>query len=170
MRPGTSLIWTLRDSNIRLACGRRFRRHVKRTIPHMAALRDRGNANVLAILLVETFYRPRLVRWLEYLIWMTTSLARGTRETISVGPAQLQLRHWRDAGLLDGVDFSLRRLATVSSLEANYEACRRYLSARGALREHDPAALARTYAGGERLAFPALLAQARQVVAGQASA
>ncbi len=136
---------------------RAFRRHLRRLEPRLEQLRAQGldSPNVLTLLTVESFYRSGPARLAEYVLWAATSaLRRPSVEYLSVGRAQVQLRHWRTLGLLDDTRFSLRRLARVRDLEANYEACLRYLERQGALHEPEPAALARTYAGGVQAALP----------------
>jgi hypothetical protein len=47
--------------------------------------------------------------------------------------AQVQLRHWRASGLLDGMRPTPRRLALVRDWQANDRACESFLRARSAL-------------------------------------
>jgi hypothetical protein len=154
----------MRDANITIARRLRFRRHLRRIEPVLAGLRSNGHSepNVLAILAVESFYRPRPVRALEYAVWALASLvAPASVGRISVGMAQLRLANWVELGLMDSPRFSTRRLRWVRGPEASYEACRRFLSARGALDEADPVALSRVYAGGDRRHFAVMLEQVR---------
>lgn len=155
----------MRDLNVALAREARLRRHLRRMGPLFGRLRASGltEPNVLAILAVESFYRPRLLRAFEYVAWAGLSLLAPALATrLSVGLAQMRLENWVSVGLLDSIRFSPARLRRVRSAEASYEACRRYLSAVGALHESDPAALARAYAGGDRRHFALMLDQARR--------
>lgn len=145
----------------------RFERHLQRTLPRLRNLQSEGhdNANVLAILAVESFFRPRLVRGIEYLAWFAMSLWR--RQTVcllSVGTAQAKLEHWRAFGLLESERFSPRGLAKVTRLPANYDLCRRFLGSRRALHEPDLHALALAYTGGSRRQYVELLSTARTAV------
>jgi hypothetical protein len=143
----------------------RFERHLRRYALRSQSRHD-VDANVLAILAVESFLRPRPARALEYALWFALSLAR--RKSVgglSVGTAQGQLVHWHELGLLEGVDFSARALARVRDPQANYELCRRFLSARRALDEPDAQRLARTYTGGSQRVYVELLSAARATLA-----
>jgi len=154
----------MRDLNATIAREARFRRHLRRLQPVLERLRAGGRSerNVLAILAVESFYRPRLLRALEYVTWAAISVvAPAAARRISVGMAQLQLANWVTVGMIDSTRFSRERLRRVRSAEASFDACRRYLNARDALDERDAAALSRAYAGGERRHFAAMLDQAR---------
>lgn len=150
-----------------------FERHVDRSLRTVDELRSRGHAapNVLAILLVETFYRPRLVRAAEYLFWALASLLRRPGiDRLSVGSAQVQLIHWKAFGLASSTRFSRRELARVRDLEANYVACSRYLEHRGLLAEGDERTLALAYNGAARYVgrvarYAELIAAARGALA-----
>lgn len=175
MTAGTAevMIRGMRDTNIVLARERRFRRHLQRVTPALARLRGGGRVepNVLAILAVESFYRPRPLRAVEYAAWaMLTLLAPRRIPRISVGVAQLRLENWRALGMIDSTHFSLARLRRVRDVEANYEACRRYLNARGALHQRDPERLGGTYAGGQRHHFALMLGEARSGLAASGDA
>lgn len=140
-----------------------FGAHLRRLRPRLDALRRQGedHPNVLALLAVESFYRPRWRRAGEYLLWAACSLAAPRRlERLSLGPAQVQLRHWRHAGLLDGLRLTPSRLATVRDWRANARAARAFLAAHGALDESDPIRLTRLYTGWDRPRFAERLAAA----------
>ena len=133
----------------------------------MAGLPRGGHAdrNVLAILAVEGFYRPRPRRAFEYGGWLALSVV-GSRSVgrITVGPAQVQLSHWCDLGMLESTRFSFRRLRRVHDLDANYEVCRRYLQERRILAESDATVLTRAYAGAPRGDYATMLQQALAAV------
>jgi hypothetical protein len=161
----------MRDLNATIAREARFRRHLRRYQPVLQRLRASGRSdpNVLAIVAVESFYRPRLLRAVEYVLWALISVvAERPAGRISVGVAQLKLANWVETGMIDGTRFSLPRLRRVRDPEMNFDACRRFLSARGALGETDPASLSRAYAGGERPHFAAMLDQALESRSGPA--
>ena len=139
-------------------------RRIRRLIRGLKA-KDLREPNVLAILAVETFYRPAAVRMLEYAIWLALSAFGLERvRSMSIGRAQVQLVHWRDLGLIDSVRFSFGRFARVRSLESNYEACRRYLHRREALGESDPEVLATAYTGEPRPVYASMLRAARVAI------
>ena len=122
---------------------------------------DRADRNVLAILAVEGFYRPRPRRAFEYAGWLALS-AVGSRSVgrITAGPAQVRLSHWRDLGMLESTRFSVRRFLRVRDLDTNYEVCRRYLQKRRVLAEGDVTVLTRAYAGAPRGDYATMLQQA----------
>ncbi|HEX2164757.1 MAG TPA: hypothetical protein VHM02_12470, partial [Thermoanaerobaculia bacterium] len=149
-------------------------RHLRRLRPRLVRLHAAGerSPNVLALLAVESFYRPRWRRAGEYALWIALSLAApGRLARLSVGPAQVQLRHWRALGHLDGLRPTPARLAAVRDWAANARVCRDFLAARGALDEPDPGRLTRLYTGWDRPGFARRLAAARsatrQIVTGR---
>ena len=153
----------MRDLNIALAGRTRFRLHVRRMRRTTYRLRRNGRSDpkVLAILAVEAFYRPRAARTIEYLWWLVLSvLGKPSASTITVGIAQARTSHWRDLGLLNSERFSLRRLARVLDLDANYDVCHRYLSERRMLDERDVLALTHAYTGGPRRDYAGMLNEA----------
>jgi hypothetical protein len=125
----------------------------------------RSDPNVLAIVAVESFFRPRALRVLEYAGWLAMSLLRRRWISgLSVGRVQAQLVHWQRLGLLDSDRFSLRRLATVTDPEANYEVCRRYLRDAGLLDERDTAVITRIWMGAPCSQYTPMLSEARDVI------
>jgi hypothetical protein len=145
----------------------RFSLHLRRTRRLLRGLEEKGlrEPNVLAILTVETFYRPAALRILEYVAWLALSVLRHERvRTMSVGRAQVQLVHWRDLGLLDSVRFSFGRFARVRNVEINYEACRRYLHRNEALSEPNPEVVTTTYTGAGRADYSSMLRAARGAI------
>lgn len=153
----------IRDANVSPARETRFRLHLRRMRRTNERLRRNGRADpeVLAILAVESFYRPRVLRAIEYVAWLVLSmLGSPSAARVTVGIAQARVSHWRDLGLLRSERFSLGHLASVMDPDANYEVCRRYLSQRGMLGESDATALAAAYAGGPRRNYPGMLRRA----------
>lgn len=127
---------------------------------------ERANVNAVAILAVESFFRPRPARLLEYTAWVLLSLAgRRWAGRLSVGRSQAQVRHWQRLGVIDDERFSLERLSRVRSLDANYLVCLRFLSARHATDVEDERILAWIYAGADREHYAPLLARAKEVIA-----
>lgn len=140
------------------ALERQIRRIKARLQSHTGS---RPAPNAVALIAVESVLRPRIVRLVEYAAWAALSAMRSPRVlSLSVGPAQIQLRYWHKLGLLDGTGFTPRRLRHVARLGANYDACRVFLDDAGVLETADPAKLAAAYTGGRRPRYPALLATA----------
>lgn len=160
---------SIQDANVLPAGELRFRLHLRRMRRKLDRLRRNGRSNpsVLAILAVETFYRPLPLRMLEYAGWFLLSALRSSSASgLTVGVAQAQLQHWHDLGPLESNRFSLDSLARVRELESNYEVCRAYLSRRRMLAAADPAALAVAYAGGPRRQYARMLQRALAAVEG----
>ena len=148
---------------------RAFERHLSRSAPVVDWLRARGhtNPNVLAILMVESFYRPRRVRAVEYAFWAAASaIGRPSVERLSVGRAQVQLTHWRSLGLLSDTRFSRDALGRVRDAETNYVACQRFLERDGTLAEREDSALALSYTGASSR-YTNLIGAARRAVVTQ---
>lgn len=153
----------MRDANVAVARRARFALHLRRMARTTERLRRNGRSesNVLAILAVEAFYRPRALRTIEYLVWFIRSLLnRPTAGGISVGIAQAKISNWHDLGVLDSERFSPRRLARVLDADANYEVCRRYLADRRMLDELDLKTLTAAYTGGSRRDYVQMLDEA----------
>jgi hypothetical protein len=146
-----------------------FERHLARSAPVLDELRARGHdsPNVLALLVVESFYRPAPTRAVEYAFWATASALGRPIDKLSVGRAQLQLIHWRSLGLLEDTRFSRAALAQVRDLEANYIACSRYLARRGMLAGDQQMALATAYTGAWRPHYANLIEAARSALVAQ---
>ena len=85
---------------------------------------------MLAILLVETYYRPPFQRVAEYLAWAVLSLLfPRALSDLSVGIAQAKLTWWTDARILSGnALFSPGNLLKVLSPHFNYDVVRHVLS------------------------------------------
>lgn len=150
----------------------RFGGHLLRVEPLFAHLRAGGRRDplVLALLAVETFQRPRRERTGEYAAWAVLSRVAPQRvQRLSVGIAQVQLRHWVRLGPLDSSLFSVRNLRAVRSPGCNYDVCAAYL--RDAL-PGDSRALSdvvRAYTGGQSPRYLALTESALTSLALQSS-
>jgi hypothetical protein len=83
---------------------------------------------IYAVLLAEDQFRPRPLRLLEYLAWSVlwpVSPRRASR--ISVGIAQVQVRHWATFGFMDTPVPTPKNIFAAMSLEANYDVAQAYL-------------------------------------------
>jgi hypothetical protein len=118
---------------------------------------------VLAIMATEAGFKGRGGRILECLVWPVLSLFWPARlATLSLGVAQIQLRHWVGLGQLPGMRFTPARLRRVLSLRHNYDACAAYLHARARLDRLDVATAVRLYTGGARPDYEQVLTAALQ--------
>jgi len=90
---------------------------------------NRKNPTIVAILATESFFRPTLHRFFEYLYWSVLRLAGSEKEKyVSVGISQVQVRHWIKSGL---ISFSANQISTITKFQnpiLNYDACKYFLS------------------------------------------
>ncbi len=116
---------------------------------------------VLAIMATEAGFKGRGGRILECLAWPLLSVFWPARlPLLSVGVAQIQLRHWVDLGQLPGMRFTPSRLRRVLSLRSNYDACAAYLHARARLDRLDVSTAVKLYTGGARADYERVLTAA----------
>jgi hypothetical protein len=116
---------------------------------------------VLAIMATEAYFKRRAGRILEGIAWPVLSVVWPARlATLSVGVAQIQLRHWVSLGQLSGVRFTPPRLWRVLSLRRNYDACAAYLNERAQLDELDVPTAVRLYTGGMNPSYAHVLTTA----------
>lgn len=118
---------------------------------------------VLAIMAVESFFRPLTWRLAEYALWACLSLiwCEATQyrvQRISVGIAQIQLRTWVQSGNLKSLRFSSSSLRKVLSARANYDACLSVITSRKLL-DVELAVVVECYTGGRRAYYSRLLQQ-----------
>jgi hypothetical protein len=146
----------------RLARRRRFERHLRRVLPWLGRHIEDPNPNAMALVAVETFVRPLPMRMAEYAAWCVGSL-RGSPwlETLSVGPAQIQLANWRRLGAIPGVRFTPARFWRVRDPRSSYRVCLELLAESGLADSPSAAALARCYTGAAGTPYVDLLEKAR---------
>ena len=137
-----------------------FRDHLYRSRKWVEQLLDarNGRPDVIALLLVETYFRPTWVRKLEYaLMPILRRVAADRYSRLTVGMAQLQLRHWqRFARNLSPRDFE--------DPITNYEACRTYLAWHGVELETEPTELTSRYTGSFETFYTRLFQAAKEWV------
>jgi hypothetical protein len=118
---------------------------------------------VLAIMATEASFKGPGGRILECLVWPVLSVIWPARlARLSVGVAQIQLRHWVSLGQLPGMRFTPARLRRVLSLQSNYDACAAYLHARARLDRLDVSTAVRLYTGGPNADYEQVLTAALQ--------
>lgn len=82
----------------------------------------RANPNVIGLLLVETFFRSPLYRLAEIAAWPVLWFLWPRRvATLSLGPGQIQLRHWREALAWGSLAPTWSRVRSILSWEDNYD-------------------------------------------------
>lgn len=82
----------------------------------------RRDSRVLSILLVESYFRSEWYRALELVAWACLSMLRVRRvATLSVGPGQIQLRHWKASCSWVSLAADVARVRRVISWDANYD-------------------------------------------------
>lgn len=100
--------------------------HHRACIPwvHRLISGGRSDSTVLSVLIAESFFRGPLDRLLEYVVWiLLVVLWKDRMHRLSVGVGQIQLRHWSAYYNWTSLSPTSSRLASVLSLEANYDVC-----------------------------------------------
>lgn len=98
--------------------------HLDRSRAIVARLRRSGRTNpdVISLLLVETFFRSHSHRLAELAAWpIVWFVWRSRLATLSVGPGQIQLRHWRRVMAWESFAPTWSKLSSVLSWEASYD-------------------------------------------------
>lgn len=118
--------------------------------------RSRQDPLVLGVIGAEIEVRPASARLAEYAAWFALTLIKPSRlPLLSVGIAQVQLRHWKALGFLSSCSFSVHSFLTVTDADCNYDICERLLE--GVVRT--PEAAAREYVGKVRPHYLKLVRQ-----------
>lgn len=82
----------------------------------------RRDVRVLSILLVESYFRSGWYRALEIVAWALLSIVRVRRvATLSVGPGQIQLRHWKASCSWVSLTADFARVRLVINWDANFD-------------------------------------------------
>lgn len=119
---------------------------------------DRAVASLLS---TEMYFRRSVHRLIEYIAWIIYWLVCPHKlYRLSVGMAQIQLRHWRDLGFIRSMSPTPENLRLITDPTTNYMACRKYLVARGYTPGISSKELARLYTGSARKYYVSVLAKA----------
>ena len=119
---------------------------------------------ILSIIVTEMFFRNFFDRFLEYITWILVGWIWKKRiARLSIGVAQIQLRHWQSMGYIDSLSPSLKSLLTVTSPSINYQACCNYLDKTGYKRGSSLLEVARLYAGKARKYYVQILNDAWKI-------
>lgn len=90
----------------------------------------RTNRSVLALLFTEMLFRDPLHRVLEYIAWIILGSLQAQRVLyLSVGTAQIQIRHWIAMGFIPDEKPRMSSLGVLLSLTKNYDACESWIHA-----------------------------------------
>ena len=105
----------------------------------------------ISIICTERFFRSSFDRFLEYLAWIFFWLFQDNRiQEVSLGVAQIQLKHWHRLGKIDSFSPSLKNLSYIISFKENYRMVRELLINEGISKESDVIEIARFYNGTPR--------------------
>jgi hypothetical protein len=106
-------------------------RRIRKWVEQLRSQRpERRCTWVYAVLLAESQFRPISMRVFEYVAWFVLSyLAPSRAVRLSVGVAQVQIRHWVRFGIMSSTRPSPRNLLTALSISANYDIVHAYLAA-----------------------------------------
>jgi hypothetical protein len=119
---------------------------------------DRAVASLIS---TEMYFRGSLHRFMEYIAWIIYWLVRPNKlYGLSVGVAQIQLRHWCNLGFIRSFSPSIGHLRIITDPTANYKACKKYLLARGYSDELSSNELACLYTGSARKYYVTVLSKA----------
>ena len=148
--------------------GRGLEHHVGSVVETLQSAGAHFAGDAIALTAVEMTFRPPWARAMEYLLWIVFSRFGATRRlgNLSLGPSQLQLRHWVRMGYIPELRFSRGSLRIVSDIRLNVEATERFLREEALLERGGPELMKR-WTGGERKAFLELLEEARAQVRGR---
>lgn len=105
--------------------------HFKSYINYIILLISSGRNNtlILSILITEAFFRRRIDRLIEILMWIVLYSFKSKRvEYISAGIAQVQLKHWLQLSYIDTLKPSLTNIKIVLNIYNNYDICCEYLN------------------------------------------
>jgi len=107
---------------------------------------------VLSVIAAEMYFRGALHRFLEYCAWVMLWCFDAKRvESLSVGIAQIQLKKWIELGYISSYSPSYSHFKSVSSVDNNYDACRRYLSQFASIEQTNSKELSKLYSGRARI-------------------
>lgn len=116
----------------------------------------RTRCDVLGLMLTESYFRAPWDRLMEYCAWIALWVLGSDRlSRLTVGPAQIQLRHWLGAGAISSRTPSLRHILTTASWSASYDIAERLVPTETGLQQ-----VAAVYRGEARSHHVGLLERA----------
>lgn len=138
-----------------------LRRHLRNQTPLLQQLiaSGRNDAYVLSLLLTESYFRNARQRVREYVVWTVLRFLRKEEAGfVSVGIAQIQVRHWEKYRHLVNTSF-LEQLKLFWNPRSNYDVCHVHL--RDYLNGADPSLVsaAAGHVGEAQVYYLSILAQ-----------
>ncbi|MFH1008954.1 MAG: hypothetical protein V1800_15885 [Candidatus Latescibacterota bacterium] len=107
----------------------------------------RRDAVVIATMATESFFRPALHRSIESLYWFALDIiAPEKAKYISVGISQVQVRHWKETGV---ISCSVSRISTLFKFHnplINYDVCTSFIG-KASIRHESTENILREYTG-----------------------
>jgi hypothetical protein len=89
---------------------------------------DRRDAVIIATLATESFFRPLLHRSIESLYWLLMDIISPKKaKYISVGISQVQVRHWKETGIISSTTSRISALFKFHNPLINYDVCRSFI-------------------------------------------
>jgi len=133
----------------------RLRRSVLRA---RVSSRERYCPWIVAILATEDVFRPWTRRFVEYLAWAILSVIWPARaRLLSVGLAQVQVRHWAGLGKMHSVWPTPANMLTAWSRNENYDVAEAYVRSRLGSAPWTAREIAKHYVGEARAWHVAVL-------------
>lgn len=109
----------------------RLNRHLDDCRAVVERLKHSGRTDngVLSVLLVESFFRPMHEQLLELLAWpLVWMISRARVGALSLGPGQIQLRHWCKAESWVSLAPTWSKARRILSWEASFDIAERLLA------------------------------------------
>jgi hypothetical protein len=107
-----------------------MKQHINDFKPVLVSLIKTGRSNpyILAIILTESHFRNSYQRTKEYVLWFLLYLFSPERvHKLSVGIAQIQIRHWVNLNFIESDRPSLSSLQKMMNPYLNYDVCSAFL-------------------------------------------
>lgn len=129
------------------------------------ALRTQEFDNAVASLMsTEMYFRGEFHRFMEYVGWIIYWLLRPYKlNGLSVGLAQIQLRHWYSFGFIRSLSPTWAHFRIITDPTANYAACKKYLLEKGYRADLTTNDLALLYTGKARNYYVSILSIAETI-------
>lgn len=119
------------------------------------------NRAVASLISTEMYFRGSFHRFMEYGAWVVYWLLWPHKlGGLSVGLAQIQLRHWYRFGFICSLSPTWTHLRIITDPTSNYTACEKYIVEKGYKPDLPVADIARLYTGRARKYYVSILTKA----------